>query len=148
MGTKTSSHVMSEMGKMNGLVRQWLEYLKGTPEAVKIFTNMEKIRLLEQRKIHFQTSFDKAIGDLRDEMQTLVRQAMRDCRINDLRKFEPDLVNLEIQGKSKYVIVKLTPQEDSRPESVLSVLKIIFKSESSIVIIRQFLIRLPIHQKF
>ena len=41
----------------------------------------------------------KAIGDLRDEMQTLVRQAMRDCRINDLRKFEPDLVNLEIQGK-------------------------------------------------
>ena len=31
--TKTSSHVMSEMGKMNGLVRQWLEYLKGTPEG-------------------------------------------------------------------------------------------------------------------
>ena len=31
--SKTSSHVTSEMGKMNGLVRQWLEYLKGTPEG-------------------------------------------------------------------------------------------------------------------
>jgi len=85
----------------------WVERLKNLPQAPVIFDKLEKITLLEGRRKSMKTEFNKAILQIQDDVNKMVKEASLNMVKEGSPSFKPDLLGLEVKGKRKIVTLRV-----------------------------------------
>ncbi|CAG5105129.1 Oidioi.mRNA.OKI2018_I69.chr1.g1860.t1.cds [Oikopleura dioica] len=85
----------------------WVDRLKKLPQAPEIFEKLEKITLLEGRRKSMKTEFNKAILQIQEEVNKMVKEASLNLVKEGKPSFKPDLLGLEVKGKRKIVTLRV-----------------------------------------